>query len=156
MVTKFYFPYQPFWEYFDIVRRSYDLISTTFWYYIHKWIYQFFGFPIFTVKHLNDGLLPVKAQNMFKVFKICILKGIIWFQNSLIPSSRRRRHRSLKCPLCMETILYESYFVTSPWQRMDVIKVKVCHHLLVTFEKNNKISKHICSALRQPWKLFFF
>lgn len=52
-------------------------------------------FPFFTVKHLNDGLLPVKAQNMFKVFKICILKGIIWFQNSLIPSSRRRRHRSL-------------------------------------------------------------
>lgn len=103
MVTKFYFPYQPFWEYFDIVRRSYDLISTTFWYYIHKWIYQFFGFPIFTVKHLNDGLLPVKAQNMFKVFKICILKGIIWFQNSLIPSSRRRRHRSLWCPLCMES-----------------------------------------------------
>ena len=56
----------------------------------------------------------------------------------------------------METILYESYFVTSPWQRMDVIKVKVCHHLLVTFDKknkqkkNNKISKHICSALQQP------
>ena len=50
----------------------------------------------------------------------------------------------------METILYESYFVTSPWQRMDVIKVKVCHHLLVTFEKNNKISKHIWSALQQP------
>ena len=44
----------------------------------------------------------------------------------------------------METILYESYFVTSPWQRMDVIKVKVCHHLLVTFDKKtNKQKKTI-------------
>lgn len=41
----------------------------------------------------------------------------------------------------METILYESYFVTSPWQRMDVIKVKVCHHLLVTFDKKKTSQK---------------
>ena len=37
----------------------------------------------------------------------------------------------------MEIILSESYFVTSPWQRMDVIKVKVSHHLLVMFDKKN-------------------
>ena len=64
----------------------------------------------------------------------------------------------------MEIILSESYFVTSPWQRMDVMKVKVSHHLLVMFDKKhthththtqNKISKHICSALQQTCKLFF-
>ena len=38
----------------------------------------------------------------------------------------------------METILSESYFVTSPWQRMDVMKVKVCHHLLVMFDRKKK------------------